>query len=104
MKTLIFCVALFSVLLIFSCNPETFVQRSQATLIYTGDSNLDGCGYIFTIGGTDCKAVNEEMISTRFSTGEPFGVIIEHTDGGNDFSCSNSISYETMKLLSIKDF
>lgn len=104
MKTLIYFVGLFSIFSVFSCNSEYFVSTSQATLIYTGEPNLDGCGYIFTIEGTDCKAVNEEIIDTRFSTGQKFDVIIEHTDGGDNFPCSSSLDYETMTLLSIKEF
>ncbi|MCJ8163350.1 hypothetical protein MKJ04_00745 [Pontibacter sp. E15-1] len=64
-------VHLLTALLLFtSCNkdddgcyvPETI----EATLHWTGDYALDGCGYILTIGDTDYKPKNEEDIPDTY--------------------------------------
>ncbi|WP_266205013.1 hypothetical protein [Pontibacter kalidii] len=57
------------------CNKEddtsTTVETIDATLVWTGDYALDGCGYMLRIGEVEHKPLNEDAISSSYKAGSP---------------------------------
>ena len=49
----------------------TSVETVDATLIWTGDYAVDGCGFMLQIGDTRHKPLNEETISSSFRENSP---------------------------------
>ena len=50
------------------------MEKTDATLIWTGDYALDGCGFMLQIGEVRHKPVNEADISSAYKTSSPTAV------------------------------
>lgn len=67
--------SLVSILLLSSCckdeETNTIVETVDATLVWTGDYALDGCGFMLRINETEYKPLNEDEISSSYKEDSP---------------------------------
>lgn len=102
-----------AILLIFvgvtfsSCNKDKDTITRDATLYWTGDVALDGCGFIVEIAGTQFKAENESIIVDSYKQQDQTEVVVEYKDKNTQkaFPCGfNHVPqyFGVIELISIK--
>ena len=97
---------LSSLLLLTSCEEEIveclIVETVDATLIWSGDYALDGCGFILQIGENEYKPSNEQDISASYKTSSPTRVeakIINNNRTVN--TCMTGAEMNSIKIVSL---
>jgi len=100
-----FSIIIFTVIIIFtfSCdegNDVIFVPN--ATLIWTGSYDLDGCGFFIEIDSIEYKAENEGIIPPAFKVDHPLSVTIQYIDLLYDLEYNCGDSLNTSKAKAIK--
>ena len=100
---------LLTLLLFVSCkdNNPVGVVNSSAVLSWTGPYEVDGCGFILTIGSTDYKVENEMIIPNELKKSGTINVVIsyESLQKHMAYSCGDlpkPVYYPVIKLISIK--
>ena len=82
MKTIIIYIfLLISLALLISCEEgNEVIYEKNAILKWTGDYDVDGCGFFIEIDSVDYKPENEGIISREYQTSEEIGVTIQYID------------------------
>lgn len=81
----------------------TSVETVDATLVWTGDYALDGCGFMLQIGEAMHKPLNEEDISSSFRENSPTEVeamIINYHK--TQKLCMAQMETNTIKIVEIR--
>ena len=92
----------------FSCDKDDDldVVETNATLHWTGDVAVDGCGYSVQIGEKSYKPENEGDIDASFKVYEPTPVAVKLIHKGErDISCGmlpGKYKRDFIRVLSIK--
>ena len=91
------------VILAFSCEDNEVNIATDATLIWTGEYDVDGCGFFIEIDSVEYKAENEEIIPPAFKVDYPLSVSIQYIDLLYDieYSCGDSISTNKIKAIKL---
>jgi hypothetical protein len=97
-------------LLLVGCKGEICkdleIAETTATLSWSGDYVVDGCGFRVQIGEKFYKPENEQDIDASFKTPEPTSVKLEYIPRGKkDFQCGmlpvvNAVDF--IRILSIE--
>lgn len=76
-----------------------------ATIEFTGDYAVDGCGFWISIDKTEYKPTNEEVIPDRFKTLAPTTITFSYelTADISDYQCGLDPTKRTVKTLRIMD-
>jgi len=90
-------------ILTLSCEDKNeVIVEPNATLIWTGDYDVDGCGFFIEIDSVEYKAENEEIISPDFKVDHPLSVSIQYLDLLYDLDYYCGDSSEPNKAKAIK--
>jgi hypothetical protein len=88
-----------------SCNEENdIIFVPDATLIWTGDYNVDGCGFFVETHGNIYKPENETIIPPEYSKVDSLSITVQFIDLSYeiDYYCGdleNKQSVRAIKLL-----
>ena len=98
---------LLSLLLLASCGKdeeETFpTEIVEATLVWTGDYAVDGCGYILYIGGVQHKPTNEQHIPDSYKSASSTEVEARILNYGKKVkACMSGVSMNSIKVVSLR--
>ncbi len=108
---LINSIAAFFLLTAFtSCGNEALQQEAEmteATLVWSGEYMVDGCGFHVMINDKPYKPVDEDAIEGRFKTEEPIPVMLSYELTGEtiDRRCGLSTDSKAMdgiRILSLE--
>ena len=108
MRSIKFILLLFVIISINSCsNEENQTQISDAILMWQGDYEFNGCGFLVTINNHEYKPENEEIIDIEYKISIPVHVEIEYIylNQTKEYFCGeNPQPYrsETIRIISIK--
>ena len=82
MKTLKNIIIILSLLLItLSCDEgNEVIYENNAKLIWTGEYEVDGCGFFIEIDSVEYKPENENIIPSAFKVNEPLSVTVQYID------------------------
>ena len=82
MKTLKNIIFILSLLLItFACDEgNEVIYENNAKLIWTGEYEVDGCGFFIEIDSVEYKPENENIIPAAFKVNEPLSVTVQYID------------------------
>ena len=88
---------------IIGCDEDNEVfYDTEATLIYTGGFNVDGCGFFVEIEGVDYKPENEGIIPPQFKVFEPLSVTVQYIELQYDIEYYCGDTLEAQKTKGIK--
>lgn len=98
---------LLSLLLLTSCGEgeeDCFTTETiDATLVWTGDYALDGCGYILVVGEAEHKPENEQNIPYSYKTTSPTAVEAKIINYGRQVTtCMTGVEMTSIKVLSLR--
>ncbi len=90
-------------ILTFSCEDNEVNVAPDATLIWTGDYDADGCGFFIEIDSVEYKAENEGIIPPAFKVDHPLSVSIQYIDLYYDmeYYCGDSLSTSKAKAIKL---
>ncbi|WP_276497049.1 hypothetical protein [Pontibacter litorisediminis] len=98
---------LASILLLSSCCKDndsfTKAETVDATLVWTGDYAVDGCGFMLQIGDTYHKPTNEGDISISFKEHSPTEVeatLLDYRKLGR--YCQAGVEINTVKIIELR--
>lgn len=98
---------LSSLLLLTSCDEDEEdswqTQTVDATLVWSGDYAVDGCGYILYVGETAHKPTNEQDVPDSYKTASPAAVeakIINYDK--NIRTCMAGTAMRSIKVVSLR--
>ncbi|MFD2245304.1 hypothetical protein [Pontibacter ruber] len=105
---LYFAALLALTLTAFSCDKEDDleVQEATATLYWTGDYAVDGCGFVIYIDEKKYKPKNEGDIDAAFKKEEPMTVEVKYVLPGKqaEYVCGMARRQaESIIVLSVKE-
>ena len=96
---------LTSLLLLVSCEEEEIesitVETIDATLAWSGDYALDGCGYILQVGEAEYKPSNEKDISSSYKTSPPTRVEAKIINNKTVKACSTGEEMNNVEVVSL---
>ncbi|GGG02540.1 hypothetical protein [Pontibacter amylolyticus] len=106
--TLYLAAPLALMLTAFSCdkNDDLEVMEATATLLWTGDYAVDGCGFSVYLNDQHYKTDNEQEIDNKFKTQDAHTVLIKYTLPAKpkEYSCGwGTLKKSEIRLLSIKE-
>lgn len=95
---------------IFGCKEETpkpvIIDYHLVTIIWTGNPNLDGCGFFCKIDEIDYKPINEEFFGSEFKILKDTIVEMKYKDFIKEFThqCPEGPPYQmrSLEVLDIK--
>ena len=98
---------LLSLLLLTSCEGDEedcfTTETTDATLVWTGDYALDGCGYILVVGEAEHKPENEKSIPDSYKTPSPTAVEAKFINYGRQVTtCMTGVEMNSIKVLSLR--
>ena len=109
MRNIIYLIMSFLLILLSSCEIENSTSVTKdAILIWQGEYNQNGCGFIFIIDKVEYKPRNEVFIDNRFKISGQINVtveyillneIIQYRCGGNP----NLEDRESLDVLSVRE-
>lgn len=70
-------------LIIFTLNCEEgneVIYEPNAKLIWTGEKDVDGCGFFVEIDSIQYKPENEAILPPQYRTAEPLDVTVQYID------------------------
>ena len=74
-------IILFLFLLLSSCDEGNEVMyENNAKLIWTGEYDVDGCGFFIEIDSVEYKPENENIIPPVFKVNEPLSITLQYID------------------------
>ena len=89
-----------------ACSKEdTDIQNLELTLRWTGNSAVDGCGYILyaPAGQRSYKPVNESAIPNSYKTGERIDVLVKVINYNKTVTaCMSGSTFNQVKILEIQ--
>jgi hypothetical protein len=90
-----------------ACEKEETVQTETlvGTLVWTGSSAIDGCGYILTTdeNSRDYKPANEAAIPDSYQSGNPISVIVKAIEYKKTIrACMTGSEFYKIEVLSIQ--
>ena len=99
--------SMLTFLLLTSCKKDEedcFTTATvDATLVWTGDYAVDGCGYILYIGETQHKPANEQRIPDSYKTASPTEVEVRIINYGQKVNaCMSGVSMNSIKVVSLR--
>lgn len=80
MKAIILSGLILMSLTLLSCEREDNVEiiKAPGILSWTGEYEVDGCGFFLTISGQEYKPENESIIKESFKNGADANVMVEY--------------------------
>ena len=97
---------LLPLFIFISCDEGEKVYTKEATLKWTGDYAVDGCGFFLEIGKKEYKPENEDFIVAEFKVYEPVSVIVKfsYLEKKISYGCglSGSIQIDGVKIITIE--
>lgn len=92
----------------FSCDKDDDLEimEATATLVWSGDYAVDGCGFIIYLNDQNYKPENEQEIDNKFKNQDSQTVRIKYTFPAEpkEYSCGWGLPKKsTIRLLSIKE-
>ena len=101
--TLIAC----CLLALSACDKEETVptETLEGTLRWTGNSAIDGCGYILTVdeNSRHYKPANEAAIPSSYQTGDPISVVVKAINYNETIrACMTGSEFNKIQVLSIQ--
>ncbi|WP_439882203.1 hypothetical protein ACSX1A_03370 [Pontibacter sp. MBLB2868] len=107
--TILFTFALlFSSPGFISCSKDTetdgaTLETVEATLFWSGDYAVDGCGFTLTVDGAYQKPVNEADIANSYKTNTPTQVEVKLINyHKNVKACQTGLDMNSIKILDIR--
>jgi hypothetical protein len=68
-------------ILIIACDEgNDIIVESNAKLIWTGNYDVDGCGFFVEIDSIHYKPENEGIIPPEYRTSEPLSITVQYID------------------------
>ncbi|MHA6248165.1 hypothetical protein ACXYMU_09535 [Pontibacter sp. CAU 1760] len=107
-KLYLYSLALLAALLsLTSCDDEEGCELDlrtvEATLHWTGDYAIDGCGYILKIGDVDHKPENEDDIPDSYKTYPPTAVEAKIIDYNTTVrTCQAGEEMKSIKVVELR--
>ena len=105
MKKLFFVLFLIVIgFLTLSCEDKNeIIVEPNATLIWTGDYAVDGCGFFVEIDSVEYKPENEEIIPPAFKVDYPLSVSVQYIDllYDLDYYCGDSPDSKKAKAIKL---
>lgn len=101
LKTLFFIVILVSFFTACEEGNDVIVEPN-AILIWTGEYDVDGCGFFIEIDSIKYKPENESILPPEYKTAEPLSVTIQYIDLLYDIEYSCGDLPEVQKSKAIK--
>jgi hypothetical protein len=105
MKRHIFLItALLTFVSLISCSDDNEVMyEKNAILKWTGDYDVDGCGFFIEIDSVDYKPENEGIISKEYKVNESLSVTVQYIDLLYDieYYCGDSPNKQKAKAIKL---
>jgi hypothetical protein len=103
MKNLFKLFLLLLVLAVACQEPSDVIYENNATIIWTGEADIDGCGFFIEIDSTKYKPQSESVISNYFKKDERTSVTIQYIDLQYtiDYTCANANELKTIDAIKI---
>jgi hypothetical protein len=74
-------IPLFLMISILSCEEgNEVIYEPNAKLIWTGEYDVDGCGFFVEIDSVQYKPENESILPPQYRTSEPIDVTVQYID------------------------
>ena len=98
---------LSSLLLLTSCDEDDedcfTTETVDATLLWTGDYAVDGCGYILYVGETEFKPINEQDISDSYKNPSTTAVEVKFINYDKKVrTCMAGVEMNSIKVVSLR--
>ncbi len=96
---------ILSLMLVFSCEDENeVIIEADAKLIWTGEYDVDGCGFFVEIDSVEYKPENEGIIPSEYKTAEPLEITVQYIDllYEIEYSCGDLPKPSKSKAIELK--
>ncbi len=104
MKNFILLFLLSNLFILLSCQePSDVIYDDNAAIIWTGESNIDGCGFFVELDSVKYKPESESVISPYFKKSPRTNVIVQYIDLHYDkeYYCADSSKSKSIGVIKI---
>lgn len=104
-KSLVSIFFIILTVLIFSCKDDNeVIVRTDAKLIWTGEYDVDGCGFFVVIDSVEYKPENERIIPPEYKKDVPLDITVQYIDLLYDieYSCGDVNRPNKSKAIELK--
>ena len=104
-KYFVIVLLILSITFVLSCEDENeVIINANARLIWTGDYDVDGCGFFVEIDSVEYKPENEGIIPPQYKKDEPLDITVQYIDllYEIDFFCGDLPESQSSPAIELK--
>ena len=104
-KNIITFFAILSIVFVLSCEEENeVIITADANLIWTGDYDVDGCGFFVEIDSVEYKPENEGIIPPEYRTNDTLSIVVQYIDllYEIEYNCGDLPEPQKSKAIELK--